>query len=232
MFSYQVVVIVLRQLAFTNILDKMYRCVLAAWWAGGRLLLPPFFAKSDRKFSIDEVLLSGAVATDRSASERTVRLLKASNKVAGGIHHRQGMERVADMWLAWGVQCNFMFNLRNCKRSYDILVKKVRFPLEDIIFDPNVLTIGTGIEEHTNYADDFIVATKRIKEECPYIKISGGISNLSFGFSGVTKIRESIHAVSFEHASKESGMDVGIVNAEEMLATDEVEPALKIFCDK
>jgi 5-methyltetrahydrofolate--homocysteine methyltransferase len=121
--------------------------------------------------------------------------------------------------------------IRICKRSYDILVNKVRFPPEDIIFDPNVLTIGTGMEEHANYAVDFIVATKRIKEECPYVKISGGISNLSFGFRGVTKIRESIHAVFLEHAIKESGMDVGIVNAEEMLAIDDLEPDMKLLCE-
>jgi 5-methyltetrahydrofolate--homocysteine methyltransferase len=114
--------------------------------------------------------------------------------------------------------------VRICKRSYDILVHKVRFPPEDIIFDPNVLTIGTGMEEHANYGVDFIKATKRIKEECPYVKVSGGISNLSFGFRGVTKIRESIHAVFLDHAIKESGMDVGIVNAKEMLAIDEVDP--------
>jgi 5-methyltetrahydrofolate--homocysteine methyltransferase len=90
--------------------------------------------------------------------------------------------------------------VRICKRSYDILVHKVRFPPEDIIFDPNVLTIGTGMEEHANYGVDFIRATKRIKEECPYVKVSGGISNLSFGFRGVTKIRESIHAVFLDHA--------------------------------
>merc|ERR1719498_1945296 len=85
--------------------------------------------------------------------------------------------------------------VRICKRSYDILVNKVKFPPEDIIFDPNVLTIGTGMEEHANYGIDFIKATKTIKEQCPYVKISGGISNLSFGFRGVNKIRESIHSV-------------------------------------
>jgi 5-methyltetrahydrofolate--homocysteine methyltransferase len=121
--------------------------------------------------------------------------------------------------------------LRICKRSYDTLVNKVRFPPEDIIFDPNALTIGTGMEEHANYAVDIIVATKRIKEECSYVRISGDISYLSFGFRGVPKIRESIHAVSIDHAIKEFGMDVGIENAEEMLAIDEVEPALKIICD-
>ena len=118
--------------------------------------------------------------------------------------------------------------VRICKRSYDILVDRVKFPPEDIIFDPNVLTIGTGMEEHANYGVDFINACKTIKEQCPYVKISGGISNLSFGFRGVTKIRESIHAVFLHHAILESGMDVGIVNAHEMLMIDEVEPELLI----
>ncbi|GBG29276.1 Methionine synthase [Hondaea fermentalgiana] len=121
--------------------------------------------------------------------------------------------------------------VRICKRSYDILVNEVRFPPEDIIFDPNVLTIGTGMEEHNAYGVDFIRATKRIKEACPYVKISGGISNLSFGFRGVSKIRESIHAVFLEHAILESGMDVGIVNAGELLGADEVEPDLRKLCE-
>jgi hypothetical protein len=98
-----------RELAFTNILDKGYRCVLAAWRAGGQLLLQPFFAKSDRKFSSNEVLFSGAVATDRSANERAVNRLKASGRIAGGIHQSQDLDRAADMWIAWGFQCNFMF---------------------------------------------------------------------------------------------------------------------------
>jgi len=117
--------------------------------------------------------------------------------------------------------------VRICKRSYDILVNKVKFPPEDIIFDPNVLTIGTGMDEHANYGIDFIRATKTIKEQCPYVKISGGISNLSFGFRGVNKIRESIHSVFLTEAILESGMDVGIVNAYEMLHIDEVEPEIK-----
>jgi len=121
--------------------------------------------------------------------------------------------------------------VRICKRSYDILVNEVKFPPEDIIFDPNVLTIGTGMEEHANYGVDFINATKTIKEQCPYVKISGGISNLSFGFRGVTKIRESIHAVFLHHAIIESGMDVGIVNAHEMLAIDDLEEDMKFLCE-
>jgi len=121
--------------------------------------------------------------------------------------------------------------VRICKRSYDILVNEVKFPPEDIIFDPNVLTIGTGMEEHANYGVDFIKATKTIKEVCPYVKVSGGISNLSFGFRGVMKIRESIHAVFLKHAILESGMDVGIVNAHEMLHADELEDDMRILCE-
>ena len=121
--------------------------------------------------------------------------------------------------------------VRICKRSYDILVNEVHFPPEDIIFDPNVLTIGTGMEEHADYGIDFINGTKKIKELCPYVKISGGISNLSFGFRGVTKIRESIHAVFLDHAIRESGMDVGIVNSNEMLMYNEVEPDILQCCE-
>merc|ERR1711871_470809 len=121
--------------------------------------------------------------------------------------------------------------VRICKRSYDTLVNKVKFPPEDIIFDPNVLTIGTGMDEHANYGVDFIRATKTIKEQCPYVKISGGISNLSFGFRGVNKIRESIHAIFLHEAILESGMDVGIVNAKEMLHIDNVENDIKTLCD-
>eukprot|EP00928_Gymnodinium_smaydae_P014069 TRINITY_DN1509_c0_g1_i11.p1 TRINITY_DN1509_c0_g1~~TRINITY_DN1509_c0_g1_i11.p1 ORF type:complete len:1204 (-),score=334.19 TRINITY_DN1509_c0_g1_i11:137-3433(-) len=113
--------------------------------------------------------------------------------------------------------------VRICKRSYDILVgPKVNFPPEDIVFDPNILTIGTGMEEHASYGVDFIKATKKIKELCPHVKISGGVSNLSFGFRGVNVVRESIHAVFLHHACVESGMDMGIVNSLEMMAIEEV----------
>ncbi|GFZ34563.1 B12-dependent methionine synthase [Clostridium zeae] len=98
-----------------------------------------------------------------------------------------------------------------CKRAYDILTEKVGFPSEDIIFDPNILAIATGIDEHDNYAVDFIKATKWIKENLPNAKVSGGVSNLSFSFRGNNFIRESMHAVFLYHAIK-SGMDMGIVN--------------------
>lgn len=121
--------------------------------------------------------------------------------------------------------------VRICKRSYDILVNEVKFPPEDIIFDPNVLTIGTGMEEHANYGVDFIEATRVIKEQCPFAKVSGGISNLSFGFRGVNMIRESIHSVFLHHAIYESGMDMGIVNSKEMIHIDDIEPELKELCE-
>jgi 5-methyltetrahydrofolate--homocysteine methyltransferase len=122
--------------------------------------------------------------------------------------------------------------VRICKRSYDLLVNEpVCFPPEDIIFDPNILTIGTGMEEHNAYGIEFIEACKTIKEQCPWAKISGGVSNLSFGFRGVNVIRESIHAVFLHHAAARSGMDMGIVNAAEMLAPHEVPPQLRGVCE-
>lgn len=115
--------------------------------------------------------------------------------------------------------------VRICKRSYDMLVDEVGFPPEDIIFDPNILTIATGIDEHNNYAMDFIKGTQRIKEICPYCKISGGVSNLSFGFRGVNVIRESMHSVFLYHAVK-AGMDMGIVNAGMLQIYDDIEAGL------
>lgn len=99
-----------------------------------------------------------------------------------------------------------------CKRSYDILVEKVNFPAEDIIFDPNILTVATGIDEHNNYAVDFINATKWIKENLPYAKVSGGVSNISFSFRGNDVVREAMHSAFLYHAIK-AGLDMGIVNA-------------------
>ena len=108
-----------------------------------------------------------------------------------------------------------------CKRAYDLLVKEVKFPAEDIIFDPNILAIATGIEEHNNYAIDFINATKWIKENLPYAKVSGGVSNLSFSFRGNNKIREAMHSVFLYYAIK-NGMDMGIVNPGMIQIYDEI----------
>ena len=99
-----------------------------------------------------------------------------------------------------------------CQRSYNILVNEVQFPAQDIIFDPNILTVATGIEEHNNYAVDFIEATRWIKENLPFAKVSGGISNISFSFRGNNIIREAMHSAFLYHAIK-AGLDMGIVNA-------------------
>ena len=99
-----------------------------------------------------------------------------------------------------------------CKRSYEILVNQVGFPAEDIIFDPNIFAVATGIEEHNNYAVDFIEATRWIKGNLPHAQISGGVSNVSFSFRGNNKVREAIHSVFLYHAIR-AGMDMGIVNA-------------------
>ncbi len=99
-----------------------------------------------------------------------------------------------------------------CARSYRILTEEVGFPPQDIIFDPNVLTVATGIEEHNNYAVDFIRATKWIKENLPLAKVSGGISNISFSFRGNNTVREAMHSAFLYHAIK-AGLDMGIVNA-------------------
>src|SRR5471032_1919551 len=99
-----------------------------------------------------------------------------------------------------------------CKRSYDFLVNEVGFPPEDIVFDPNIFAVATGIEEHNNYAVDFIEATRWIKQNLPYAKVSGGVSNVSFSFRGNNVVREAMHSAFLYHAIK-AGMDMGIVNA-------------------
>lgn len=113
-----------------------------------------------------------------------------------------------------------------CKRSYDVLVNEVGFPAEDIIFDPNVFAVATGIEEHNNYAVDFIEATGWIKQNLPHAMISGGVSNVSFSFRGNEPVREAIHSVFLYHAIKQ-GMTMGIVNAGQMAIYDDIPAELK-----
>ncbi|MCR4303139.1 MAG: methionine synthase [Gallionella sp.] len=108
-----------------------------------------------------------------------------------------------------------------CKRSYDILVNRVGFPPEDIIFDPNIFAIATGIEEHNNYAVDFIEATQWIRNNLPYAKVSGGVSNVSFSFRGNEPVREAIHTVFLYHAVQ-AGLNMGIVNAGQLGVYEEI----------
>ena len=117
-----------------------------------------------------------------------------------------------------------------CQRAYNILTTKVGFPPEDIIFDPNIFAVATGIEEHNNYAVDFIEATREIKIRMPLTKVSGGVSNVSFSFRGNDHVREAIHSVFLFHAIK-AGMGMGIVNAGQLVVYDEIEPTLRQLCE-
>jgi len=117
-----------------------------------------------------------------------------------------------------------------CETAYNILTEEVGFEPQDIIFDPNIFAIATGIEEHNNYAVDFIEATKIIKQKMPLVKVSGGVSNVSFSFRGNDHVREAIHAVFLYHAIK-AGMDMGIVNAGQLVVYDEIEPKLRELCE-
>ena len=111
-----------------------------------------------------------------------------------------------------GQAADYKEKIRICKRAYHLLVDEIGFPAEDIIFDPNILTVATGIDEHNNYAVDFFKATKWIKENLPYAKVSGGVSNVSFSFRGNNIVREAMHSAFLFHAIN-NGMDMGIVNA-------------------
>ena len=117
-----------------------------------------------------------------------------------------------------------------CQRSYDILTKKVNYPPQDIIFDPNVFAVATGLEEHNNYANDFINACKYIKEEFPLTSISGGISNVSFSFRGNDVVREAMHSVFLYHAINK-GLTMGIVNAGQLAVYEDINPELKILVE-
>src|SRR5882757_597125 len=117
-----------------------------------------------------------------------------------------------------------------CKRAYDILVNQVGFPPEDIIFDPNIFAIATGIEEHNGYGVAFIEAVRWIRANLPHVHISGGVSNLSFSFRGNEPVREAMHSVFLYHAIK-AGMDMGIVNAGQMAVYDALDPELRLACE-
>ena len=114
-----------------------------------------------------------------------------------------------------------------CERSYQLLTEKIGFPPQDIIFDPNIFAVATGIEEHNNYAVDFINATQRIRQHLPHAHVSGGLSNVSFSFRGNNPVREAMHSVFLYHAIK-AGMDMGIVNAGQLEVYDQIPPELKV----
>ena len=129
-----------------------------------------------------------------------------------------------------GQAATYEDKIRICQRAYDILVDEVGFAPEDIIFDPNILTVATGMEEHNNYAVDFINATRWIKANLPHAKVSGGVSNISFSFRGNNKVREAMHSAFLYHAIA-AGMDMGIVNAGMLEVYEEIEPELKVLVE-
>ncbi|HKW18047.1 MAG TPA: methionine synthase [Terriglobales bacterium] len=129
-----------------------------------------------------------------------------------------------------GQAATYQDKIRICERAYRILVGDVGFPPEDIIFDPNILTVATGMEEHNNYAVDYINATRWIKANLPNAKVSGGVSNISFSFRGNNVVREAIHSAFLYHAIG-AGMDMGIVNAGMLEVYEEIEPELKVMVE-
>ena len=125
---------------------------------------------------------------------------------------------------------NLERRIKIAERAYEILTRKLDFPPSDIIFDLNVFAVATGLEEHNNYGVDFIEATRSIKAKYPLVKISGGVSNLSFSFRGNEHVREAMHSVFLYHAIK-AGMDMGIVNAGQLVVYDEIDPVLRNLCE-
>jgi 5-methyltetrahydrofolate--homocysteine methyltransferase len=153
----------------------------------------------------------------KAGEEEFIRQAKLINKFGAGVVVMAFDEK--------GQADTYERKIEICKKAYDILVNKVKFPPENIIFDPNILAIATGIEEHNNYGVDYIKAVKWIKENLPYAKVSGGVSNLSFSFRGNNAIREAMHSVFLYHAIN-VGMDMGIVNPGMIQIYDEIDKEL------
>src|SRR6476469_4657090 len=142
---------------------------------------------------------------------------------------KYGMAVVVMAFDEAGQAATYEDKIRICERAYRILLEE-GFAPEDIIFDPNILTVATGMEEHNNYALDFINATRWIKQNLPYAKVSGGVSNISFRFRGNNKVREAMHSAFLYHAIG-AGMDMGIVNAGMLEVYEEIEPELKVLVE-
>lgn len=166
-----------------------------------------------------------SVVNSISLKEGEEKFIESANKVK-----MYGASVVVMAFDETGQADSYERRIEICKRAYDILVDQVGFPAQDIIFDPNILTVATGIEEHNNYAVDFIKATKWIKENLPHAKVSGGVSNISFSFRGNELVREAMHTVFLYHAIK-AGMDMGIVNASQLGVYDDIDKTLRDLCE-
>ena len=151
---------------------------------------------------------------------------KATFKQHAGLALRYGAAVVVMAFDEKGQAATLADKVRICERAYKILVEEVKFPPADIIFDPNVLTLATGMSEHDSYGIDFIEAVQEIKKRCPYARTSGGVSNVSFSFRGNNLVREAMHAAFLYHACK-AGLDMGIVNAGMLAVYDDIDPELR-----
>lgn len=188
----------------------------------------PFMVDSSKWEVIEaglKCLQGKAIVNSISLKEGEEKFIEQAEKVK-----RYGASVVVMAFDEVGQADNYERRVEICERAYWILVNKVGFPPQDIIFDPNILTVGTGIEEHNNYAVDFINATRWIKEHLPYAKVSGGVSNVSFSFRGNEPVREAIHTVFLYHAIK-AGMDMGIVNAGQLGVYDDLPKDMLEHCE-
>jgi 5-methyltetrahydrofolate--homocysteine methyltransferase len=166
-----------------------------------------------------------SIVNSISLKEGEAKFIESAEKVK-----RYGASTVVMAFDEQGQADSFERRKEICQRAYDILVNKVNFPPQDIIFDPNILTVATGMEEHNNYAVDFINATRWIKENLPYAKVSGGVSNISFSFRGNEPVREAMHTVFLYHAIK-AGMDMGIVNAAQLGVYSDIPTDMLEMCE-
>ncbi len=166
-----------------------------------------------------------SIVNSISLKEGEAKFIESAQKVK-----RYGASTVVMAFDEDGQADSYERRIEICKRAYDILVNQVNFPPQDIIFDPNILTVATGLEEHNNYAVDFINATRWIKENLPYAKVSGGVSNISFSFRGNEPVREAMHTIFLYHAIK-AGMDMGIVNAGQLGVYDDIPKDMLELCE-
>lgn len=170
-----------------------------------------------------EVLLAGLQNVQGKAIVNSISLKDGEEEFLkrAGIIRRYGAAVVVMAFDEQGQATETLEKARICKRAYKLLTEQVKFPPQDIIFDPNILTVATGIEEHDNYAVNFIEACKLIKQECPGVRISGGVSNISFSFRGNDVVREAMHSAFLYHAIQ-AGMDMGIVNAGQLAVYEDI----------
>ena len=175
-----------------------------------------------------EVIEAGLKCLQGKGIVNSISLKEGEDKFRGCAEHilRYGAAVVVMAFDEQGQAATYAERIRICERAYRILVDQVGFLPEDLIFDPNILTVATGMEEHNNYAVDFIRATRWIKENLPYAKVSGGVSNISFSFRGNNKVREAMHSAFLYHAMA-AGMDMGIVNPGMLEVYEEIEPGLR-----